>query len=420
MAVLVVFAGGVGAAVARQGSGPTRVVTTGAAQGSSAIGQGVVTAAAGHAGGSTTTTTTTVTTPPTGATAAPTAPSVPATRSTADGVAATTTTTITPPTTSPVNGANPDQLGLYLANADTGAVSPVVLHYTFETVSFSPDGSQLVFAGRSGDGPPQGIIPTRLWIVNRDGSGLHQVAVDTQYPENPSWSPDGRSIAYYAMPVNNNQDEALYLLDPTTGTHRMLGYVDQARFPLEWSPDSTRIALAAPNDGGIEVVDAATGAVTKASVPARPVTNGVDNLLNEVSWTRDGRHLVASYFTGTVGVTDASGNGLQVINPDARYARASPVGDQVSEWVDYSAYLQPLDGAAPRLLSSGMDPIDWSRDGQLIAGQRGTRTVDVVDVATGLSHHVVQDTHWDASPAGWSPVGHTMAVILEQSDSRRY
>jgi Tol biopolymer transport system component len=325
------------------------------------------------------------------------------------------------PAPGPVTGTSVDQRGLYVVNADTAAVQPVLLHYSFETVSFSPDGRQIVFTGRSGDAPANGATLTRMWKINTDGSGLTQIAADTLYPENPSWSPDGRWIAYYAYPVDTtNGDTSLYLLDTASNTHRRLASVDQGRFPLEWSPDSTRIAFASPNHGTISVVDPATGAKTEAPVAAEAGAQAGPNPVNEISWTSDGRQLIASYSSGPVMVTDALGNRERILNPKARYAQASPSAPVVSEWVGSSAYLQPLDGGPARLLTSGFDPLDWSPDGQLIAAESAGTTAVAIDVDTGLLRQLVHADHLGVSPAGWSPVGHSYAVIVEDTSGRRY
>ena len=50
----------------------------------------------------------------------------------------------------------------------------------------SPDGSKIVYA-KKGEG---------IWIMNRDGSGDHQITTDGSYP---SWSPDDTLIAYGAL-----------------------------------------------------------------------------------------------------------------------------------------------------------------------------------------------------------------------------
>ena len=348
------------------------------------------------------------------------------------------TTRVRPPATPPTNrtttttaasgrwdptgvASDPATRGLYLVDADSAAIHPVLLDYTFGSVSFSPDGQRLVFDSRAGDALPKGAVPTHLWIINRDGSGLHEVATGTMYPEAPSWSPDGRSIAYYGQPVNANADISLYLLDVETGSSRFLGYVDQGRGKLEWSPDGRQIAVAASNHRTIELINPATGAVTEAPLPAEPVaTNFVTNVPYEVSWTKDSSHLVVSYLTGPVLLADSAGHVVATLNAQGRYAQVSPAGPVFSEWINFGAYLQPLSGGSARLLASNVDPIDWSRDGRLLAGETGDTTVVALDPSTGQTRMLVQESHWQAGPAGWSPVGHTMAVVVEQTAARRY
>ncbi|MGH9124105.1 MAG: TolB family protein [Acidimicrobiales bacterium] len=349
-----------------------------------------------------------------------TTPTLPTHPPTTSSTHRTTTTAASGPSGSPVVASDPATQGLYLVDADSGAIHPVLLDYTFGSVSFSPDGQQLVFDGRASDALPNGAIPTHLWIINHDGSGMHEVAAGTEYPEGPSWSPDGKSIAYYGQPVNANGDISLYLLDVSSGSTRFLAYVDQGRGRLEWSPDGRQIAVAAFNHRTIELINPATGTLTEAPVPAEPVaTNFGNNFPYEVSWTKDSSHLVVSYQTGPVLLADAAGHIVATLNTQGRYAQASPVDAVFSEWINFDTYLEPLSGGSARLLASNVDPIDWSHDGQFLAGETGDNTVLAIDPSTGQTRTLVQDTHWQAGPAGWSPVGHTMAVVVEQTGSRR-
>jgi Tol biopolymer transport system component len=68
----------------------------------------------------------------------------------------------------------------------------------------SPDGSKIAYAKRN-----EGI-----WIMNRDGSGDHQIVGDTT-ASYPAWSPDDTLIAYgfYGMHIlRTNGKEVIKLL----------------------------------------------------------------------------------------------------------------------------------------------------------------------------------------------------------------
>ncbi|MBC6461133.1 PD40 domain-containing protein, partial [Actinomadura sp. HBU206391] len=60
---------------------------------------------------------------------------------------------------------------------------------------FSPDGGRIAYTRRGSD--RQGDI----WVMNADGSGARRVTADAVYEMDPTWSPDGKWIAYARGPV---------------------------------------------------------------------------------------------------------------------------------------------------------------------------------------------------------------------------
>lgn len=70
------------------------------------------------------------------------------------------------------------------------------LEFSAQDVRWSPDGKRLAFTG-------QPLVPVdvsawnHIWLIDTDGSNLRQLPAQTYHP--PSWSPDGRSLAYVCV-----------------------------------------------------------------------------------------------------------------------------------------------------------------------------------------------------------------------------
>ena len=64
-----------------------------------------------------------------------------------------------------------------------------------DTPSFSANGRFVAFAGNYEAGTP--LPPGRhIYVVNLDGSGLHQLTTGPSFDENPSFSPDGKKVVF--------------------------------------------------------------------------------------------------------------------------------------------------------------------------------------------------------------------------------
>jgi hypothetical protein len=123
----------------------------------------------------------------------------------------------------------------------------------------SPDGSKVVFARLVPQTYQGGAWPSNLFVVNTDGSGLKQVASGggSQLDE-PTFSPDGSTIAYKCQPTFTNTTTVLNkgcgplpdgssreyatLLMNSDGSDKRVILLDQGTQSLSWSADGKWIA----------------------------------------------------------------------------------------------------------------------------------------------------------------------------------
>ena len=112
--------------------------------------------------------------------------------------------------------------------------------------TWSPDGMRIAFVShRDGNG--------EIYVMNADGSYVTRLTDDPVEDCEPAWSPDGGRIAFVSGCTANlfpdGYGSSIYLMN-TDGSNPMLltggeADVPQARFP-SWSPDGREIAFASP------------------------------------------------------------------------------------------------------------------------------------------------------------------------------
>jgi Tol biopolymer transport system component len=209
-----------------------------------------------------------------------------------------------------------------------------------EGASFSPDGRRVAFSAFSGcsgqhclDCDSDPCLVPELWVVGIDGSGLHEVA---HAAVSPSWSPDGRRLAYGGDAGHNSYGvygTTIKVVGADGGTPVTLGggvrpqwaprgnriaylcaglgticidtlgggtrvTIHNARSPL-WSPDGSKLAFWSPSPASLGFGRYRTGALQVASASTGRVTRlhtfvGTENVSSELpeAWSPDGRTLV--------------------------------------------------------------------------------------------------------------------------------
>ena len=169
--------------------------------------------------------------------------------------------------------------------------------------SWSPDGTQIAFAGIETGQPPSGIF-----VMNADGSSLRLVvAIDGVELSAPDWSPDGQKLVFGGLAGATSEAEPKYSdlfivgIDGSGLTNLTESPATNESTP-SWSPDGDLIAYIR-NEGNtsdsIQLIDT-------SGRSAGTCFDGADGEIGEVDWSPDGRMIA---FTSSLALTDTDTNG---------------------------------------------------------------------------------------------------------------
>lgn len=230
----------------------------------------------------------------------------------------------------------------------------------------SPDGLWVAYVVTTNDRDSD-EERSAIWMVSWDGVQRLQLTSAADGTAKPKWSPDGRFLAFIAMPTGTDKSQIM-LLDRRGGEARQLTNVTSEIGEYAWAPDSKRF-----------VVVMQTGDVEKSPKPI--VINA--------------RH----FKDDEDGYLDASrARHLYLFDIDAKRMDALTVD------------------------SKGHDDLPaWSPDGQQIAFVRtaekgpdpdGKSDLDVMDAHTGASAHTIARPYApNTQKLAWSPDGKLIAYL---------
>lgn len=110
---------------------------------------------------------------------------------------------------------------------------------------WSPDGEWLLYASVGGE---------TTGIRRRNPNGVDEITVTTGPDTNPSWSPDGRNIAFNrATGANGTTSIELVVADSDGGQERNVAPDDFDEIDFVWAPDSKRIMYVSEASGNAEI-----------------------------------------------------------------------------------------------------------------------------------------------------------------------
>lgn len=218
----------------------------------------------------------------------------------------------------------------------------------------------------------------RLRVSDIDGHNAVIIAQSAQPILSPTWSPDGRYLAYVTY---ESSQMAIYRYDRVTGTNDMLISQQGVTSAPAWSPDGKTLAIARSEEANTNIYLFNT--VTR-DIRQFTRSSQVDT---EPSWSPDGKHIV---------FTSRRGGTAQI-------------------------YRKPVAGGrAERLTFSGKENYcaSYSPDGKLLVMVQNRNNKDriaVMDLAT-RSSRLVSNGRLDESPS-FSPNGE---LVIYASRDRRW
>ena len=282
--------------------------------------------------------------------------------------------------------------------------------------AISPDGSQVVFVSEVGDG-------AELFLVSARGSFPVRLTYSDASKSSPSWSPDGRQVAFLS-------GGDIWLVPAAGGQARKLTAGHRAESPV-WSPSGDEIAFVSSLDGNQDIAVVPLG----GGWPRRVVAGPLDE--SAPSWSPDGSRIAfvrrdAAWVTFQLWTAAAAaGDERKLFETDslttAMPMQWSPKSDDIAFIHNADGYdhlwVVAAGGGNPRQVTRGQGEdtgFRWSPDGGRIAYSTNVdhparRTLRVVQVKDGASVKVSGADGIDGNPT-WTADGKTIAFLSSGYD----
>jgi TolB protein len=156
-------------------------------------------------------------------------------------------------------------------------------HHISDLIFEKLTGKKGAFSGRIAYITSSGNDSHQLQVADADGFNPQTIASSPEPLMSPSWSPDGRKLAYVSF---ERKSAAIYIQTLATGQRERVAEFRGINGAPAWSPDGTRLALTLSKDGSpdIYILNLASRALTKLSK-----STAIDT---EPAWSPDGNYIV--------------------------------------------------------------------------------------------------------------------------------
>ncbi len=245
----------------------------------------------------------------------------------------------------------------------------------------SPDGRFVAYTVRTTSWA-ENAYETQIWLADVESGRVRQLTRSKKSSLAPSWSPDGRTIAFVSDRSDKRQ---IYVMDPHAGEAQPITTEEEGVDRFAWSPDGAAIAYTA-----------------KAARPA--ALEERDKKFGEFDVIGKDYRMTELYVVSLRSSGDRQGHEGQ----------PSRTGSHAVRQLTKSAYTVGL--------------FAWSPDGQSIAfdhrvdptpGSSGSADISIVTVADGAVRALVTQAGPDTNPT-WSPDGTRIAFESAMANPNFY
>lgn len=251
---------------------------------------------------------------------------------------------------------------IFSMNPDGSDIRQLTTSFLIDSLpSWSPDGRKIAYSGNVSSSNAE------VLLINADGSGRKALTNDPAADGDPTWSPDGGRIAFTS---NRSGNQDIYVMNADgTGVAQLTSDGNQDVFP-SWSPDGSRIAFASNRGGSYDIYSMNPDGSDQVDLTRGTSFDGYP------SWSPDGTRIAFASSGG-------AGGDIYVMNRD---------GSDVTRLTD-----DPAEDEYPA----------WSPDGSKIVFA-STRTFDydiwIMNADGSDQHHVPGTTRTDDQYPDWQPL----------------
>jgi TolB protein len=324
----------------------------------------------------------------------------------------------------------PAQTGLFVANADGTGERPLLpangLDYN---PSFSADGKWVVFTSeRAGSAD--------IYRVHADGSGLERLTDDPAFDDQAALSPEGSELAFVSSREGGFAN--IWVQDLSSGRARPIAKTNAGSFRPSWSPDGRWIAFTSDRDthrarwdGGWEFLQSTGLYVVRADGTSLRRLTGPGGYAGSPRWSADGRRILfyrstpKDVYPGRLGRNRPAVSQIVSIEVESGAVREYTSGPGLKvapQWLPGGeiGYLRKFGEDKGLAFASGksaahgiMQNPSWSADGKMVVYHK--RTGD--KPASGMTPAFSRDPGFSLYRTGdfpsWSPAGDRFVVSIE-------